>query len=92
MAVVFISAIRYFMLFLQFVIIARVLMSWFPGARGGPFSNLVHSLSEPVLGPVRRLIQKTPLGGSMLDISPIFALLLLRVAESLAVSLVLSIF
>lgn len=85
---ILISAVRYFMMFLQFVIIARVLMSWFPSSREGPVSTLIYSLSEPVLGPIRRLLQRTPLSGTMIDLSPIFALMMLRVVESVVVSII----
>jgi len=88
MAGVFINAVRYFITFLQFVILARALLSWFPAARGGPFSLMVYSLSEPILGPIRRLLRRTPLGTMMMDLSPIFAFMLLRAGGSVIIGIV----
>jgi YggT family protein len=62
------------------VMIARVLMSWFPIRPGSPFATvylIVRDLTEPVLAPCRRIIP--PIG--MFDISSLvvfFALILLQ--------------
>ena len=53
-----------------YVIFARILLSWFPLQSGGAMAsiyNFLYTITEPVLGPVRRVIP--PLGG--FDLSPI---------------------
>jgi YggT family protein len=65
---------------LFWAIIARSLLSWFPVRPGNPFYQLtivLHQITEPILGPLRRII---PMIG-MIDISPIVAMLLLRFIE-----------
>ena len=76
------------MLYLIFEILARALeiysigliiyifMSWFPGARESSFGNIMSRLYEPFLEPFRKIIP--PLG--MIDISPIVAIIVLRLA------------
>ncbi len=59
-----------------YLIIIYILMSWFPGARDSQFGYYLGRIVEPFLEPFRRLIP--PIGG-MIDISPIFALIVLRV-------------
>ena len=88
---IIISSVQYFAMFLRFVIFARVIMSWLPNMRGGVFGQLLYALSEPILGPVRKLLQKTPLGGPgmMLDFAPIASFLLLWFAETLIIGLLL---
>lgn len=57
-----------------FAVFGRVVLSWFPLDPDSPFTairNALTSVTEPVLGPLRRVIP--PLGG--LDLSPIVALL-----------------
>jgi YggT family protein len=64
-------------------ILITVILSWV--AQGGyhPVAALFHSLSRPVLRPFQRLIP--PLGG--LDLSPIFALILLQALRILIIRL-----
>ena len=60
----------------SFLILARVLLSWFPINPGGPMGQLlgwIHAATEPVLAPVRRLL---PAFGP-LDLSPLVVLLFL---------------
>ena len=62
-------------------VIIRVILSWINPGQYNPVIGLVHKLSDPVLKPIRRLIPS--LGG--LDLSPLFATLLLLVAKMLIV-------
>ena len=58
---------------LFWMILVRVLMSWInPGPN--PMAAVIHQLTEPLMGPVRRMLP--PMGG--LDLSPIILLLALR--------------
>ena len=57
-----------------FAIFARIVLSWFPLSPGGPMASVfsfLYTITEPVLGPLRRVIP--PLGG--FDLSPIVALI-----------------
>jgi YggT family protein len=58
-----------------FAIIIRIVLSWIGGAGGGynPAIQFIDALTEPVLRPFRRMIP--PIGG--IDISPVFAIILL---------------
>jgi YggT family protein len=62
----------------QVVIIARVLLSWFPLQPGGAMSRInafLITITEPVLGPLRRVLPRV----GMLDLSPLVAILLISV-------------
>jgi YggT family protein len=63
-----------------FAIFAQVIISWFTlnqrQGRYHPAASVLHSLTEPLLGPLRRML---PVVG-MLDLSPLVALLVLNVA------------
>lgn len=69
-----------FTVFLVAVII-QVILSWISPGHYNPVIGLVHKLAEPVLKPIRKLIPS--LGG--LDLSPLFATLLLLVGKMLIV-------
>ena len=60
----------------QLILILRILLSWFPNINwySQPF-RLLDSLSEPVLGIFRKIIP--PIGG-VIDISPIFPLIIIN--------------
>jgi YggT family protein len=62
-------------------IIIQVILSWVSPGQYNPVIGLVHKLAEPVLKPVRKLIPS--IGG--LDLSPLFATLLILVAKMLIV-------
>lgn len=62
-------------------VIIQVILSWINPGQYNPVIGLVHKLSDPVLKPIRRLIPS--LGG--IDLSPLFATLLLLVAKMLIV-------
>ena len=64
---------------LQFAIIIRALMSWFNPSPENPIVRLVMEITEPVLAPLRRVVPRI----GMIDITPIVAILLLNVIESM---------
>jgi YggT family protein len=56
------------------VVFGRVILSWFPISPGSALASVysvVYSLTEPVLGPIRRVMPSVGLGGMGLDLSPI---------------------
>ena len=63
-----------------FAIIIRIVLSWIsPAGSYNPAIAVIDAITEPVLRPFRRLVP--PIGG--LDISPIFAIILLSAAAIL---------
>ncbi|MCL2170117.1 MAG: YggT family protein [Defluviitaleaceae bacterium] len=71
------TAIIWFSMILRICMFARAMMSWFPGTRDGMLFNFLSAITEPFISPIRRLFAKSPLGGGMIDLSFIVALLLL---------------
>ena len=60
-----------------FVILIKVILSWVAPHNYNPMTVLLHTMAEPMLRPCRRIIP--PIGG--FDISPIFAIIILKAAE-----------
>ncbi|WJY28804.1 MULTISPECIES: YggT family protein [Sporosarcina] len=58
-------------------LVIYILMSWVPASRDTAFGRILEKIAEPYLGFFRKFIP--PLG--MIDISPIVALLALRLIE-----------
>jgi YggT family protein len=75
------AILYYFIVFLarilSFAVLIRAFLSWIPISRNNPIIVLIYEITEPVLGPVRRLLPN--MGG--LDLSPMVALILIQVLE-----------
>ncbi|MFH1140782.1 MAG: YggT family protein [Chloroflexota bacterium] len=71
--------INYIGTFLYIAIFARVLLSWFPQvSTTNPLVQLVFTVTEPILSPIRRLLPRM----GMFDLSPMIALILVGVIQS----------
>ena len=65
-------------------IIIRAVLSWFPTSRTlAPVTLALNNATDPILQPIRRRLP--PFGG--FDLSPLIAILLISVVESLIISL-----
>ncbi len=73
----------------EILIIARVLLSWFPvlNETFRPIAEFVYDVTEPILAPIRRIIPSVGAGGVGLDLSPLVAILLLEVGKNAVPSL-----
>jgi YggT family protein len=59
-------------IYLWGVLFPRALLSWFPSSPGSTLASVnsvLYRLSEPVLGPVRRLLPPVRAGGFGIDLS-----------------------
>lgn len=73
------SLINFFLTILTFAIIGRALLSWFdPGFRT-PVGRIIYDVTEPIVGPIRKVMPSL----GMFDLSPIIALLLIRLLATL---------
>lgn len=63
---------------INFLILARIIMSWVNPNPTNPIAAVLHSVTEPILGPVRNLIYNVFKYQGMLDFSPIVAILLIN--------------
>lgn len=62
----------------SWALIIYILMSWFPNARESSIGQILARICEPYLEPFRRFVPTI----GMIDISPIVAFLVLRLATS----------
>jgi YggT family protein len=81
-----ITLINYLSLAFSLLLIAYVVLSYFMDPYH-PVRNTVNRLVNPILNPIRRLLPRT----GMMDFSPIVAIILVQVLESILKSLLLSI-
>ncbi|HEY7034225.1 MAG TPA: YggT family protein [Thermomicrobiales bacterium] len=69
---------------LTIAVIGRALLSWFDPGMRSTIARLLVDVTEPIVGPIRRVVPSV----GMLDISPIIALILLQILRRLLVSAV----
>ncbi len=67
---------------LTIALIGRALLSWFDPGMRSTVGRLLVDITEPILGPIRRNIPSV----GMFDLSPIIALVLLRLIGRLLVA------
>ena len=68
------------------VIFARIILSWFPIAYGSPLegvASVLYALTEPVMGPLRRLIPPLRIGVVALDLSPIIVIIGIQILRGI---------
>ncbi len=86
------QALTIFVEILDYLILARVFLSWLPFGRDNPIIRFIYALTEPILAPIRNMLQKSPLGGPgmIIDFSPIIAFFLIRLVLSIIGRLLLA--
>ncbi len=81
---VFTSLVYYFLQALQFCMLIRAVLSWFPVSDDNKFLIFIEAVTEPVIYPVRTLLERFDfVAGFPIDISFLLAYILLTVVSSL---------
>ena len=62
---------------LNLAILGRIVMSWVAPNSDGPIARILYDVTEPILGPFRRIIPRI----GMLDISPMVAIMVMQLVE-----------
>lgn len=81
-----ISLVRALFELYSFILLGRVLISWFRPDPYNPFVQLLYQLTEPLLAPIRRILP--PAG--MLDLSPLVGFLVIRLVSEIVTSILVS--
>lgn len=73
---------------IELAILARVILSWVPMQRQNRLVNTLYMVTEPILAPIRSLIERSAFGKNMMfDFSPIIAFLLLEFIRNIVLRL-----
>lgn len=73
-----------FLYILEIFILIRVVISWLPISREHPIVEFIFTVTEPILSPLRKLIDKSIFGGKgqVFDLSPLIAYIILQLLQS----------
>ena len=74
---------------IEFAILARVLITWLPVPKENKLIQMLYTITEPILAPIRALIERSSFGKNMMfDFSPIVAFLLIGIIRNIILSLI----
>lgn len=77
-------AIRYLIKLLEFAIFITVVISWLPVRKDNRLIILLYQITEPIMAPIRRMLKKSAFTNNlMIDFSPVVAILLLELINSI---------
>jgi len=79
------KTLYYFLEVVSYILIARILLSWFPQIRNSRFYQILLQLTEPLLLPVRNLLSRTRLAEIPFDISVIIVYLIIMILQMVIV-------
>lgn len=82
---ILIWSVNKFFSVIYLLILIRMLLSW---VRINPYNrlvNIIYQLTEPILEPFRRLMDRTGINTGMLDLSPLIACLVLQLLENIII-------
>ena len=74
-------ALQYLINIIVWVIIAKSILSWFPGAQDSKLYTVLYDFTEPVEGPIRRIFGKYMSGP--FDFTPMIAIIFLMIIGGL---------
>ncbi len=84
-------AINWVLWIFEIALIARVIISWLPISRYNKAVDLLYSITEPVLAPIRNMLSRSSFLNnsmlSMMDFSPIVAFILIGILRNVIVML-----
>ena len=86
---IFIMAVARFFDVIRIMLFARVILSWFPMFHGSAIVRLLFNITEPILAPIRNILQRSPLGGPgmIIDFSPIIAFILIHFIQLILIDI-----
>lgn len=84
------KAFDYLFSIMEILIIARIIISWIPIPKENRLIQILYQITEPILAPVRHLIEKSAIGHNiMMDFSPIIVFIIIRVIKTLLANLLI---
>jgi YggT family protein len=78
-----VELICYLLFLCMLLVFARIILSWFPPGDPAWFMSqlqgFLYRITEPLLGPIRRVMPPIGMGGMGLDLSPIIVIIGIQV-------------
>lgn len=73
---------------LMLAIFIRAIISWLPVSRDNNLVRLLYQITDPILTPIRTLIERSSFGKNMMiDFSPVIAFLVIGLIKNIVLSI-----
>lgn len=81
---IILKTIDKFLYILEIFVLIRVVISWLPINRDNPIVEFIYTITEPILAPLRKMIDKSIFGGKgqVFDLSPLIAYIILQLLQT----------
>ena len=86
MRLILITVVQWFFEILRWAILIDCILSFISTPSLSEIRRILYNVLRPVYSPIRKLIERTPLAGSMLDFTPLFSLILLSFLSRVIIS------
>lgn len=73
---------------IEIFILIRIVLSYIPINMNNIFGTFIYSMTEPILTPCSRLLDKLGLSTGFIDFSPLLAMVFLRLARYVIISII----
>lgn len=73
---------------IELFIFIRIILSYIPINMNNIFGAFIYNMTEPILNPCKRIIEKLGLNTGFLDFSPLLAILFLRIIRYIIFSII----
>lgn len=81
---VFIRTINILLDILVMIIAIRAIVSWIPIPKESAFLKILYKITDPMLEPIRKLIQRSAFGQNMMvDFSPVILILIIYILRGI---------
>jgi YggT family protein len=83
------AAISFVFVVMELAILVRVFISWIPVPKNNRLIGLLYQVTEPILAPIRSIIEKSSISKNMMfDFSPIVAFLIIGLIRNIILSFI----
>jgi len=84
------QVLNMFFMVLYILLFLRIILTWISFGRSNQLTELLFSLTEPFLSPLRGMVQASPLGGGVaFDLSPLIAFIIIRFFQGIITMLLM---
>lgn len=68
---------------INYLLLARVILSWIPIGTDNVIIRFIYQVTEPILAPIRKIVDRSAVGSNMMiDFSPLIAFLILSLIRT----------
>lgn len=84
---ILIDSLSVFLIILKLLLIIRVIFSYFVNKVSNRYIEYIYDLTNPIIEPFKSLLEKMKLNNLMVDLSPLFAFIVIEIIQEMIQSM-----